>query len=436
MPYRRHSLTYGLTLTEVLGAIAISITIASLALISTKDTLLSGQRSAIQRELQTLNSALNSFKAAGGTIASGSSAMEAIRQMREGVGVSDLEYSPLIREPDEMKKLGDQTYRLNYDDSTGFNYVPDDTQQGFFGDSGREINPQSTSTYAFDPSNPSAVAQALQALSALHPEDPAYSASLEALNAAFQLGTVTSEELMQAGLVLANGTWIRPIFDINDPDAALAVAQSLGSYRNNIDEYTARIASLNASLAVLSSTDQTRLNPILVAEFLGIAVANRPAAATLADWSQINISQGLQALYGTNYLFQRTLTGLNVTGEQFNGLQAIVNSSISGLNLSGIDLTSMELVNVNMSNVTGINGTNLNDAKLYSAVLTNVDMTGYDATDKNISRLNFTSTNLTMDMIKDAQKTNLSTIFTGTGITAQDLLDAGWSQEQLVNARF
>jgi type II secretory pathway pseudopilin PulG/uncharacterized protein YjbI with pentapeptide repeats len=429
-PYFPHS---GLSLVEILGAISILAVIASLSLTSVQDSLQSSQRSAVQRELQALNTALQNFKAAGGNIPPGTQAADAVQLLRQGTTMSGSMFSPLSGNVDMTKQIGGENYTLNYDDATGFSF---DAEKDIAQVGESSPNEEGILAYPFDPSNPVATQDALQALQGLNPEDPTYQAYLEGLNAAFDLGTITADDLQQAGLVNANGTWIRPIFDITNPEAAFAVAQDLRDYRGDTEEYTARVASLNAALTALPSENQNTLNTALMAEFMSIAVSNRPAAATLADWSKINFSQGLQALYGINYLFQRTLTGLNVTGEQFNGLQAIVNSSLSGLNLEGVDFTNMELVNVNLSNTTGITGGDLNSAQVYTVVLSNVDMTGYDATGKNISRINFADTNLTIDMIKDAQKTNLSTTFTGTGITAQDLLDAGWTQDQLVNAKF
>lgn len=169
---------------------------------------------------------------------------------------------------------------------------------------------------------------------------------------------------------------------------------------------------------------------------MDIAVNNRPEAANLADWSKLNLAQGLLDRYGISYLFQKNLSGLNVTGEQFDGLSSVIISDLSGLDLTGIDLSQMYLLGANLTNATGITGSDLNGPGLMSATLTNIDLTGYNATEKIIWNLNFTDTNLTIDMIKDAQKTDLYTVFTGTGITPQDLLDAGWTQEQLVNARF
>jgi len=57
------------TLTEVLVAVSITAVIATLAIISSRDSILAGQRSAVQRELQALNTALINYKAAGGSIA-------------------------------------------------------------------------------------------------------------------------------------------------------------------------------------------------------------------------------------------------------------------------------------------------------------------------------------------------------------------------------
>lgn len=200
---------YGMSLVEILGATAVVMTVASVTVISVKDTLTASQRSAVQRELQSLNSALNNFKATGGVIAHGSSAEDAVRAMR-GVGVNDMDYQPLINDPDWLKQIGGETYRLDYNDESGFSYIPDSALSATFTDGGREANQPGAGGYQFDPTNPGEIASALDRLASLNPEDPEYAAILRALNDAAELGALSADDLMTAGLVEYNGEWMPP----------------------------------------------------------------------------------------------------------------------------------------------------------------------------------------------------------------------------------
>jgi hypothetical protein len=64
--------------------------------------------------------------------------------------------------------------------------------------------------YPFDPSNSDAAQAALTELQNTNPNDPAYGNLLEALNAAYAMGTLTAADMLAAGLVNYNGTWMRP----------------------------------------------------------------------------------------------------------------------------------------------------------------------------------------------------------------------------------
>jgi type II secretory pathway pseudopilin PulG len=198
----------GMSMVEILGAVAVVSTLASLAVVSVKDSVQAGQRSAVQRELQTLNSAWNSFKAAGGKIEPDSSAEDAIRSMREGVKVSDTEnYTPLTEDPDWLKEIGGETYRLEYDDETGFAYTPDGEGVSFT-DAGAERRSQGFGGYPFDPQDRDAAMAALDSLAGMDAGDPAADSLLAAVNAAHLLGALTDADMLAAGMSNYNGTWM------------------------------------------------------------------------------------------------------------------------------------------------------------------------------------------------------------------------------------
>jgi type II secretory pathway pseudopilin PulG len=196
------------TLTEILGAVSIAMVIASLAIISAKDSLQAGQRSAVQRELQSLNSALNNYKAAGGTIAPGTPVEDVIALLRQGVKMSDSDYAPLVDDPDLTKRIGDKDYNLAYDDITGFSYVPDGEGDEFV-QGGAEISSNPIGEgFVFDPTSNSAIQAALSTLQSLNIEDPLYAQYLQALNSASLLGNVYDSDLTEAGLVFRDGSWL------------------------------------------------------------------------------------------------------------------------------------------------------------------------------------------------------------------------------------
>lgn len=199
-----------MSLVEVLGATVVVTTLASVVVVSVKDSLLAGQRSAVQRELQTLNSAWNSFKSAGGTILPGSTAEEAVRELREGVKVSYREeYLPLTEDPDLLKEIGGETYRLNYDNDTGFSYTPDGGGEEYADASTQKQN-QGIGGYIFDPQNREAAMAALDELSQLDAGDPNADSLLSALNAAYLLGTLGDADMTGVGLINSDGTWTTP----------------------------------------------------------------------------------------------------------------------------------------------------------------------------------------------------------------------------------
>lgn len=284
---RKNWLKKGLSLVEILGASTVIMALASVAVVSVKDSLKAGQRSAIQRELQSLNTALTNFKSAGGVIEDGSLAEDAIKQMRYGVGVSDMErFNPLTEDPDLLKEIDGETYRLDYNEKDGFTYVPDSGQEAAFSDAGRETNSLGPDLqqglppggYGFDTSDRDDSLDALNGLGGINPEDPAFGNTLEGLNAAYDLGTLTDEDMLAAGLVRYNDEWMTPeMARSNLAQEALDVLSSGGLWGElNTDQQKAYVSIYPQSAvefggaSALNLMDPSTLTPSLVSGYAKI----------------------------------------------------------------------------------------------------------------------------------------------------------------------
>jgi prepilin-type N-terminal cleavage/methylation domain-containing protein len=116
------SLKRAFTLVEILGAVAVLAVLAGLATLSIRDSVVAGQKAAMQRELQTLNTSLQNFKSAGGTFEGVTDAAGAVDRMRGGVDLSGSGFTPLTMSPDFSKELGGDLLTLNFDPDTGFSY--------------------------------------------------------------------------------------------------------------------------------------------------------------------------------------------------------------------------------------------------------------------------------------------------------------------------
>jgi len=88
-------------LVEILGAVAVLATVATVSVISVKDSVQAGQKASAQKEIQNLNAALESFKSAGGVIPENATAAEAIGALQRGVDLSGSEYVPLVSVPEK-----------------------------------------------------------------------------------------------------------------------------------------------------------------------------------------------------------------------------------------------------------------------------------------------------------------------------------------------
>jgi type II secretory pathway pseudopilin PulG len=290
----------GMSLVEVLGATTLLMALASVAVISTKDSLKAGQRSTVQRELQSLNTALNNFKAAGGTIAPDADARKAVQAMRYGVGISDMEsYAPLTEDPDWSKTVGDETYNLLYDDTQGFTYAADLLPPKKGTPQTSEGKP--TGGYGFDISDKDAALAALAALATLNPEDPAYGSSLEALNAAYALGTLTEQDMLAAGLVKYGNEWMSPEAALlnlaEDARTSLEAGSSWsslppemrGAFANTYPSEAVRVGGAEA----LNIMDQARLTPELVSGYAKVGTTwLAPSAVSQGTASKLVDSVG------------------------------------------------------------------------------------------------------------------------------------------------
>lgn len=175
---------------EILGVIAIIATVAAISVVSVKDSVLAGQRAAVQRELQTLNSALQAFKGAGGVIPGTASARAAIDALKGGTALPGSTYAPLVNDPKMSTGIGDQNYTLVYDPEAGFSYEDGDGDGlGLSGTDLAEAN-DAAEAYPFDITDPDAVAQALEDFALLDPTDPEYASYLSAFAAAVSAGTL------------------------------------------------------------------------------------------------------------------------------------------------------------------------------------------------------------------------------------------------------
>jgi len=174
----------GLSLPEILGATLIVLTLATVSVLTVRDTLSAGQRSAVQRELQGLNAALTSFRGAGGVIESGSTPPQAVDALMNGVDLDTSKYQPLTRRPPEVMEVAGAPLYLNYEDNGGFTYTSEDTVGS--GDEDTHIMPEAA--YPFDISNADAIQQALAVFADMSDLDPLAQSYLDAFNTIRNLG--------------------------------------------------------------------------------------------------------------------------------------------------------------------------------------------------------------------------------------------------------
>jgi len=270
-------LSKGLSLVEILGAVAVIATVATVSVISVKDTVLAGQRSAAQKELQHLNSALQNYRSAGGAVPSDSSAQDVVNLLKEGVDLSGSDFTPLTSDPALTRDIAGMPYSLEYDDAVGFTYEPEDGSGLILAGAGSEQPAGGAGgTFPFDVNDPAAAQAALEQLATLEPGSEEYNALLAGLNAANLLGNLSDAALAGAGLIEQGGQWKNPA----EANALYAQeAQTLlngGSTWNDLSEaqqvgyanvYPSQAVSL-AGAKALNLMDSSILTPELVSGYV------------------------------------------------------------------------------------------------------------------------------------------------------------------------
>jgi len=414
------------TLVEVLGATAVLATLATISVVSIKDSVQAGQKAAAQRELQGLNTALQNFKSAGGVIADTATAAEAVAALRVGTNLSGSNFTQLTSDPELIQTIAGEEYTLNYDPEKGFSYqISDGSGVGF---SGSELV-AAGATEGYTPGDiidSTNLSLAIDALGSATPGSPEYDAILAALNAAMafdsDLGAYVSISEEEASAIYAaindqglshfDETWGWLTLEQNEQAMEFA------------DIVYFNPAQINSYLADLPAADIARL---LAAEFDNFGVGGFDLSNL--DLSQLPSNVGSQ---GYGYSFQNTnLVGATISVAQLNATTGLfINTNLSGLNLSGLNLANKNgsFFGANASN-TNLAGSNFAGASFYSGgawgFLEPAGSGGTGFNEANLTNANLAGSNFTGCSIAIAQlvqASNLSNIdLTNTGIYRGDL---------------
>ena len=208
------------------------------------------------------------------------------------------------------------------------------------------------------------------------------------------------------------------------------------------------IMGANLSGLNLSGVNLARVpgyNSIKTTNLAGATNLNLVSLGQANDLSYINF--GTQDLSTVTFksgvsIMGANLTGSNVTGTQLAAATDLRYSNLSGLNLSGMNFAkpSLSLQRTNLAGVTGVTGTQLSSvgqSALVGADLSGLNLTGMNLANKDISEVSFKDSNLSIAMISGAQKQPLTNVdFRGTTVTARQLIDAGWTMDQIKGAMF
>lgn len=162
----------GLTLVEVLGATAVIVTLATVSVVSIRDSVQAGQKAVMQREVQLLNVALEEYKSAGGVIADDASVTDALSLLEEGVdlaGDGNKDYAPLVNTPPLQMTVAGEAYDLTFTPQEGFAYTNAAGEGvGFSGAALQPVEPVITN---------GSLPSVLSYMSTLAPNSPAYADS-------------------------------------------------------------------------------------------------------------------------------------------------------------------------------------------------------------------------------------------------------------------
>jgi prepilin-type N-terminal cleavage/methylation domain-containing protein len=205
------SASSGFTLVEILAVVACVSVLATVALISTQESVSASRMAALQRELQTLNTALVNFRGAGGVVPEGADARRAVEALQVGTELGGETYKALLTTPEFTRPLEGTTYFLKYDEGRGFTYEASDptSSMSYVGAGGTAE--ASGGAFVFDITNVGAFDAAVAEFVSLLPDDPRYPGFLEAFGATRMLGTLPISSLVELDdLLFAEGLKFNP----------------------------------------------------------------------------------------------------------------------------------------------------------------------------------------------------------------------------------
>jgi len=449
--------TMAFSLIEVLGAVTVVATLATISYVSVKDSLTAGQRSAVQRELQSLNGAWNNFKAAGGYIAPGSSVEDAIRALRGGQNLAGSDFTPLTDDPPMTVEIGGESYVLTYDDETGFSYVSADGGAALVG-SGTEMDMLGSGGegFPFDITNPDAVAKALEELARMNPEDPRYGDYINALKAAQGTAGLSEDTLNKIGEVLDRAGLIKVGNLWEDPEDVIAKIISLPK---NDPAFSAYLGVLNEARnnGKLSPEQIAALNPALINQG-AVPVRNQwllsraPSEAQYLAWVESNIGQFLadwgQPGYGNSFEeLKRAVNAWSVMypgDADYAGYLAMYGGSLTKMSLdffgypnTGIFAIPQPTNESEWDQLTAdLAGSELGTTPLWNQLRQSswgaeapksLDWTAITASDLNLTNMNFAGSNI-------APTTLTSSNFTGSNVSGINLSGSNLSGKNLSGA--
>jgi len=179
-----------LTLVEVLGATAVLVTLATISVVSIRDSVQAGQKATLQRELQGLNTALEEYKSAGGFIPVNADVETVLAMLKDGVslaGDGDKNYAPLVTDPPLQMQVAGETYDLTYTPQEGFAYT--NANGDGIGGSG-----QSTGSFGSEPLiSDATVPNMISQLQGYTPGSPGYNDLTGQLALAMSTDTISPE---------------------------------------------------------------------------------------------------------------------------------------------------------------------------------------------------------------------------------------------------
>ena len=321
------------SLMEVLGITAVLAALAVVSIISVKDTVAAGQRSAMQRELQVLNGALQNYKSAGGAIPETASLDDALAALTQGVNLSGSDYVALPKDPEREFTVGGELYELNYNPEDGFSYANDAGDAVGF--AGGQLAGAGGSAFPFDITDDAARRAALDSVR----DDPYSAAGLsnfEALKAAAELGYLAPAEIAELADIYAQSpSELAELLAVLDESSQInMVGQILGWSSSFLNIYHLGAPSEFQSNSWRGQPEVTSLHDVF---------SHLPAGGV---GSILNNMRGAEELGGFTL---DNLSGLNLTGWNTGAIPGVPHTDAEVTEVFLADMGTNSLLNVAIS---------------------------------------------------------------------------------------